>query len=468
MAAGFGLPASGRARAIAARSLAPRRLAIGLAAIVLGGLAVPGLSFAQTSEAMPKPRPTGRVSLFADAWTADPDGAAQRSFRELVSTVTFHAAETDEDGLDYGLDLRYAGVNGGTRPARTSIYEAFVGARLGDGTLRVRGGHLWLNDLGGLGSLAGGQVEIRQQATERRAIGRWRAGAFGGLEPKVFEAGYYDDVKKVGVYGALDGADARRHVLGYVNVRDGSLTERSVVTTTNYVPVRRAFFLYQAAEYDVARPAGQAQPGLTYFYANARANPTDRLELQGTYHRGRSIDTRGLADDVINARPISPTAVQGLAYQSVGGRVTVQPVRRVRVYGGYWQDKSNREDVPAGRMMLGGYAPNIAGSGFDLSASETRVHRSSTSYHSEYVSVGHSIGRQAYVSGDYTTSLSVIRFARGSDGLIIEDRPTTRRLSGTASVNVGPTTSLQITVDQTWDTGVRELSILSGVSYRFR
>ena len=109
-----------------------------------------------------------------------------------------------------------------------------------------------------------------------------------------------------------------------------------------------------------------------------------------------------------------------------------------------------------------------AGSGFDLSASETRVDRSTTNYHSEYVSVGHPIGRRAYVSGDYTSSLSVIRFTRGSDGFVIEDRPTTKRLSGTASVNVGPTSSVQITVDRTWDTRARKLRILSGVSYRFR
>ena len=420
-----------------------------------------------TPLAAPKPRPTGRVSVYVDSWSSIPDEGVSRSFRTIITTATFRAPETESDGIDYGVDVRHSGLSGGTRPDRFSLYEGFVGARAADGHLRVRGGHLWLNDFGSLGSLAGGHVEFRQKDAAQEGIGRLRIGAFGGLEPKILDTGYYSGVKKFGVYGALDGAAGRRHSAGYVQVRDQSLTERSVLTTTNFVPVGRTFFLYQAAEYDLAKPAGEASAGLNYFYTNARVNPTARVELQGTYNRGRSIDTRGLADDVLNGRPISQSAALGLAYESRGGRVTVEPIARVRVYFGYTQDKSSREDKPANRTMIGGYAPNVGGSGLDIAASDTRTIRSNGNYHSSYVSVGRQVGRRAYVSGDYTTSLSVIRFSR-SDGLVVEDRPSTRRVSGTGSINVGPATSIQITVDHTWDTDLRELRILSGLSYRFR
>jgi hypothetical protein len=196
-------------------------------------------------------------------------------------------------------------------------------------------------------------------------------------------------------------------------------------------------------------------------------NATRRVEFQSTYNRGRSVDTRGLADDVVNGRVVSQSAALGLAYESLGGRVTVEPIKRVRVYAGLSQDKSNREDKPAGRRVVGGYAPNVGGSGFDLAASDTRTHRTTGSYHSDYVSIGRQVGRRLYASGDYTTSLSIVQFSR-SDGILIEDKPTTKRLSGTGSINVGATTSLQITIDRTWDRGVREFRILSGVSYRFR
>ena len=81
-------------------------------------------------------------------------------------------------------------------------------------------------------------------------------------------------------------------------VRNGPLTERSVVTANNFLPVGRKLFVYQAAEYNLVEPAGMAKRGLAYFMTNARVTPHDRLELQANYNRGRSIDARGLGDDV--------------------------------------------------------------------------------------------------------------------------------------------------------------------------
>jgi hypothetical protein len=68
---------------------------------------------------------------------------------------------------------------------------------------------------------------------------------------------------------------------------------------------------------------------------------------------------------------------------------------------------------------------------------------------------------------DYSTSLSVIRFLRG-DGVIIETRPSTRRYSGSASITLNRNFSLLTTVDQTVDDDLRELRLLSALSYRIR
>jgi hypothetical protein len=446
-------------------TLHPSILALtSLAALTLAAPAWPQVPM---SSSTPKPRPTGRISTFADAWSSDPDDGPARGVHQLITSAAFRAAETEENGIDYGVDVRHSGLSGGARPERLAINEGFVGARLAKGRVRIRGGHVWLNDLGALGSVAGGHVEMRQAPATTSRLGRWRIGGFYGAEPKIFEAGYFSGVRKLGAYAALDGEAGRRHSVGYVKVTDRSLTERSVVTTSNFLTVKRTFFLYQAAEYDLASPAGHARAGLNYFFTNARVNASRRVEFQGTYNRGRSVDTRGLADDVVNGRAISQSTALGLVYESLGGRLTVEPLKRVRVYVGLSQDRSNREDRPAGRRVVGGYAPNVGGSGFDLTASDTRTHRTSGSYHSDYVSIGRQVGRRIYVSGDYSTSLSIVQFSR-SDGIVIVDKPATRRLSGTGSINVGTATTLQITLDRTWDRGVRELRILSGVSYRFR
>ncbi len=422
---------------------------------------------AQSSAPDTTTRPMVRMSLFTNnAQSVTPADGTSTSFGDLTSALSVQLPDVDTDGLDYGLDLRHAVYTGAERPARFSLYEGFVGARFGNGLARVRAGHLWLNDLGSLGSVAGGLFEGRTRRASPEGS-RFRAGVFGGLEPNIFEAGYADNVKKAGAYVAYDGQSAQRDTFGYVLIRNASLTERSVLTTNNFVPIGKKLFVYQAAEYDVAPPAGQAKGGLAYLFATARAVPTERLELQGTYNRGRSIDARGLSEDILAGRPLTQQAVDGFLYESIGGRATVEVAPRLRVYGGYSRDKNNVDADPTNRFQAGGYAPNFAETGFDLTVSDSLMDQPTGSYHSFYASIGRSVKRSAYVSADYSTSLSVVRFS-DSTGVTVETRPKAQRFSATGTVNFARNTSLLVTVERVLGDQSNEWRLMSGITYRFR
>jgi len=412
-------------------------------------------------------RPTGHVSVHVNTAGRDWNDGTRRRDTELSTGVTLESPRTDENGVEYGLDLRHTRYASGARPDRLSIYDGFAGGRFGGDTqVRVRAGHLWLQDLGTMGALAGGLIEVGQ----RRDVseGRFRAGFFSGLEPRLYDTGYAPDVRKYGGYAVYESGYQRRHVVGYTTVTQGTMTERSVLSVTNFIPGGQKFFAYQASEFEVKGPAqGAAQSGLSYFMTNVRVTPSSRVELNGTYNRGRSLDARQLTSDLLNGRALTTQAVEGLRYESAGGRVTVEVVPRVRLYAGYARDRTNREDAATGRITLGGHAGNVFGTGFDLSGSDSRVQRSTGPYHSSYLSLGRSLGRAAYVSMDYSTSLSVVRFLR-SDGVIIETRPSTRRYSGSGSITLNRYFSLLATVDYTIDADLNELRILSGLSYRIR
>jgi hypothetical protein len=176
---------------------------------------------------------------------------------------------------------------------------------------------------------------------------------------------------------------------------------------------------------------------------------------------------RTLGDDILNGRPVLQTSVNGLLYESVGGRLTVTVIRGLRVYGGYSSDRNDRDSRPTARILVGGYGGNIGGSGFDVAASDSVIDRPDGSYHSRYFSLGRQIGRRVYVSGDYSTSLSVVRYSR-SDGILVELRPHTNRYSVTTSANIGRRFSLLFTGERTEDGDVEELRFLSGLTYRFR
>ena len=421
---------------------------------------------ATTKTAAPTVPRWARVSFFAQGSSTSPLDGASSSFSELTTNIAAQSAHRPDGGFEYGLDVRVGAYpSSEDRGQRVSVYDAYVAQRLSGGRLFVKAGQMWLNDLGGLGSVAGGLVEFHRSGTGKGL--RWRAGAFGGLEPKILEPGYVSGVKKFGGYVALDGNGARKHVIGYVNVRNGNLTERSVLTFTNYVPVKQAFFLYQAAEVDLAGPAGQGNGGLTYFFANARVSPSRRADVQFTYHRGRSLDARMITEDILNGRPVSAKMLDGYLFESLNGRVTVELVKNVRVFAGYGQDKNGSGDQATGRLSFGLYSSNLFGSGIDLNVTDYRYNRGvQSSYDSWYVSLGRSVGSKVYLTGEFTSSLSVLRYTQSS-GIVIETKPSTQRFGGSAMIHLTRAMSLFVTAEHTKDDTYSENRLMTGLTFRF-
>jgi hypothetical protein len=409
--------------------------------------------------------PWGRVSFIAESFGATDHGRSIPGFSELVFSATLASPTRDQGGFEYRFDMRTAGYpQAETRNTRFSLYDGYVGQRFAGGAFGVRVGQMWLNDLGGLGSIGGVQAEFVRRGVA--GFRRLRIGGFGGLEPKILEAGYVNNVTKAGGYLALEGQVAWRNVLGFVVVRNSGLTERAVLTTTNFLPVGKTLLVYQAAEIDLVGPAGNGSGGLTYFFANARYSPVPSVELQGLYHRGRSIDARTITLDQLNGRPISQRALEGFLYESAGGRVTVTVVKGFRLFAGYARDRNNRDDAPTNRISVGGFASNVLGSGFDVRISDDRVDGPTLSYDSWYGSVGRSIGPRVYLSVDYSSSLSVFQ-AFGQQGFLIENRPRTNRYSLSGLVNLTRWISLVGSLERTRDGGFDEWRWMSGLTYRF-
>lgn len=444
-----------------------RRFGLRSGPLVLAGACGLLVAAAPAAGQTPASRPFGRVSFYTDVARVSPDGAPSVGSSEFITTATFEAPDGDGEGLEYGIDIRQATYTTPGQPSRFSLYNGYVGARILDGRARVRTGQMWITDLGGLGAIAGGLVEYRQ-GTVNASGGRWRAGGFFGVEPEPYALGHVQGVRKMGGYVAFDGPGGRRHVVGYVHLGHSGLTERSVLSVTNFVPVASSHvFVYQMAEYDLVGPAGQGHGGLTYLFVNARVAASSRVDLQGLYHRGRSIDTRGITDDLLSGRPVPPGALDGLLYESAGGRVTVQVARYVRVNAGYTRDRNNRESASTGRLTFGVFSSNLAQTGIDVTVTDSRTTRPDARYNALYLSVGRQIGRRVYLSGDYSSSVSIARFTR-SDGLVVETRPHTRRLSASSVVTLGRHVSLFLSGERTRDDTSSSFRALTGFSYQFR
>src|SRR5215813_4759546 len=117
-----------------------RRAATVVTALVVAG-AVAAPARAQSTD----PKPWGRVSFFTNTSRTLVDGLPARNFTELTTAVTYTYPDLDDDGYEYGLDMRHSTYRMTSRPDRVSIYEGYVGGRFGDGLVKAKFGHVWLN-----------------------------------------------------------------------------------------------------------------------------------------------------------------------------------------------------------------------------------------------------------------------------------------------------------------------------------
>jgi hypothetical protein len=432
-------------------------VAVMLAAVLA---AVAGESVAQTIPGW------GRISLMTQFGRQTPTTGAATQNHEYDLAVAMRSAQSEDGGLEYSVDTRGSTYAYGTQQQqRMSIYDAYVGMRTRNGW-GARFGQMWLNELGGLGALGGISLEYRQPVTNN--AGRYRFGLFYGSEPKAFEAGFVNGVNKAGVYAAFDGQGARRHVLGYVAIRNRGLLERSTISMTNFVPLgNNKFFIYQTAEFDLQNAGDASKRGLNYFFATARYAPIRALEFQATFHHGLSIDSRTITNDQINGRPVNPALLQGLLFESAGGRVTVEVAKGVRLWAGYAQDRSSHDQEPQKRASAGLYASNLFSSGLDIAGSYTNNNRGTAGgYTSAYFSIGRSFGTRVYVSADYTSSLSVLR-TTDSGGFVVESRPQTDRYSLSSTINLSRFFSLMLTLERLTDKNTNDDRGVLGITYRF-
>lgn len=374
------------------------------------------------------------------------------------------SASAQEGGFEYALDSRTSNYPMSDRAEQSSIFDAWIGGRTQGGVLGLRVGQMWVNDLGALGAFGGGLVEL--QTHQLGSAGQLRFGLFGGLEPKTFNLGYEPDVRKGGAYVSLDGDRGRRSTLGWILLRTGGVTERSVVSFSNFLPIGRKVFIYEALEYDLTGPGGVGPGDLRYIFANGRWAPSPVFDISANYNHGRSIDTRTITLDTLAGRPIDARSIAGFLFESYGGRMTVEPVRGYRAYVGFSKQRGESTDPTADRWDAGLFGSNVVKTGFDMTISASRTQRTAGSADSIYASIGHSVGQRVYLSAEYSTDLSILRLTSTGD-FVLDQRPGTRRIAGSAVVNLGRAFSVLLSGEQYRDGGTVQVRGFTSLSFRF-
>jgi hypothetical protein len=428
-------------------------------------LALAAIAVASTAGAQAFPS-SGAFSLFADWSNRTLKETDQESdFSEIIALFSWYSDGGSDSMFEFGIDTRIATFpSSENRDERVSLYDAWVGLRGRNDRWNLKLGQMWVRDLGGIGAVAGVFGEYRLPG--QSSFGRWRFGLFGGLEPEIMDADWVDGVRKGGIYAAVEGDRGRRHILGWVLIKNEDLTERSVVVFNNFIPVRRTFHFFQALEYDTQGPGGEGDSDLTYFFTNMRYTPVRIVDIQLIYHRGRSINARTITQDILDGRPIDPERLDGLLYESGRLRVSVRPWRAMRLWAGYGRERSNDGDDWNPRTELGVSFTNIGDIGFDITASNNRTDRGDDSYDMVYASLGKTFGRKVYLSLDYFSSVSTFTYDSETGGTVTVS-PESDRYSLSGNISLNRTFSLLLIGEWMDHDDFEESRALAGLTIRF-
>jgi hypothetical protein len=169
---------------------------------------------------------------------------------------------------------------------------------------------------------------------------------------------------------------------------------------------------------------------------------------------------------MLNGRPIASRSLEGMLYETAGGRVWFNLPQRFRVFGGYFRDRNNQADQATDRVSFGLFNPNLLGTGFDVSLSDSRNRMPTSTYDSWDLSIGRSLTSKVYLSGGYSSSLSVFRLI-GTGGFVVENRPRTTRYFGSGMFYFTRRIALLVNGERLEDGTLSEMRWLSSISYRF-
>jgi hypothetical protein len=118
-------------------------------------------------------------------------------------------------------------------------------------------------------------------------------------------------------------------------------------------------------------------------------------------------------------------------------------------------------------MQYGLYSSDLFNSRVDIHFAGYRyMPPTGPSYGSWSFSAGRMIGDKLYLSGEYSSSLAILRQTE-ENGVIVENQPHSSRYNVSAIANLSRAISLQFSLDHITGDLDDETQFMAGISYRF-
>jgi hypothetical protein len=153
-------------------------------------------------------------------------------------------------------------------------------------------------------------------------------------------------------------------------------------------------------------------------------------------------------------------------FESFDFRVTSRVAGNFQVFGSYGRDRNNREENSNQRLTYGFFTGALGNTGIDFHFSGNRIYPpQGPAYDYWNVSAGKTIADRVYLSGEYTSSVSLVSIS-DENGIALRTGPRASLFGASGLVNLTRSLSLLLTVERSSDNNFSEMRVLGGVTFR--
>lgn len=310
-------------------------------------------------------------------------------YNRLSSRLKLTLWERPGDGWTAYADVRSRTTLGDGGETQVIIYDARLSFDSLKRKLFFSLGQMNLYDTAGAGQLTGALAGYR--------LGKYLSlGGYGGLEPDIYNSRWDTGYLKFGAFARYLGPGARQFTFSYNRLHFEGRTEREYVYANLLMTVKRVGVLYGNLEYEL-NGLTKSEDRLSRAFANLRVNLGRSADITAHYSSGRGLDYHRYLLEQSQDPNLQQNEVERYYYnQSYGLRLSVKPVKNLRLFGERRESEQKDRDVRNHSSRFGVSASDILDSGVSMYGSFTMNRGDASESDSYYISASRNFGKLSW------------------------------------------------------------------------
>jgi hypothetical protein len=272
-------------------------------------------------------------------------------------------------------------------------------------------GQMNLYDTAGIGQLTG--VVAGYKLNRYLSVG-----AYGGLQPNIYETKWDSGYNKYGVFVRYRGSGAKQFSASFNRIVFEGKTERQFLYGSVLLPLKRTFILYGNLEYELDSGTG-SEDRLSRLFLNGRVNLSTFADITAHYSSGRGLDYHRYLLEQSQDPTLQDNEIERYYYnETYGVRLSIKPSKNIRFFASRRESEQKDRNIKNHTTGFGISTTDILKTGVSVYGYYNLNRGDASESDSYYVSLSRSFGKLT-CNLNYANYFNGLRFISGNEPVLL-------------------------------------------------